>query len=475
MAGSVPPPTGRFDYQATRDGEYWFAVRTLDGNNQLFPAGEIDAAGLKVIVDTTPPRFDLQVRPVAGDRVQLSWNAADANLDVRTLKLEFMQSGGIHWEPVSIQPQAVGQTSWSVPKGGWVAVRGSIADRAGNVKSAENESRLQQPSQPARPARRQLDGPVAIAPGTPMITPGTTRPTISPGNPASSGNPAENSFAAQPTAPAVLPERYAGRTAGIGQPAVPQPTIEPGAPKFGGLVSGSVETRPDILRRPLPANSGAPTITKRTRVVNTRQFHIDYEVEDVGSSGVGSVELYITEDDGNTWYRYGDDPDLTSPFVVEAPQDGIYGFSLRVRSGAGLAADPPQPREKPSIVVVVDQTPPQIRFDGATQGRGADLAKIAIRWNLREEHPSDAPVALSYTTEEGGLWEPITGWIADTGEYVWSVGPNMPPRIYIRVTARDAAGNLSRVESQEPLLVDLSRPSARIVDVEAANNRPIRP
>ena len=49
------PQAGRFDFEAPTPGEYWFAVRTLDAQNQLYPATKVLTAGLKVIVDTTPP------------------------------------------------------------------------------------------------------------------------------------------------------------------------------------------------------------------------------------------------------------------------------------------------------------------------------------------------------------------------------------------------------------------------------------
>jgi hypothetical protein len=59
--------------------------------------------------------------------------------------------------------------------------------------------------------------------------------------------------------------------------------------------------------------------------------------------------------------------------------------------------------------------------------------------------------------------------MSDSGEHVWNAGPNAPTRLYFRVTARDAAGNLNRSQTTEPVIVDLSKPSARIVDVESLN------
>ena len=79
---TVAPATGRFDFVAKGDGEYWFSVRTVDGGGRLFPRGELNRAGLKVIVDATPPRFEVTVRQQKPGRVQLSWRSDDENIDI---------------------------------------------------------------------------------------------------------------------------------------------------------------------------------------------------------------------------------------------------------------------------------------------------------------------------------------------------------------------------------------------------------
>jgi hypothetical protein len=201
--------------------------------------------------------------------------------------------------------------------------------------------------------------------------------------------------------------------------------------------------------------------------VNAEHFQIGYTVDDVGPSGVSSVELYITQDDGQKWYKYGDDPDRVSPFQVKVPTDGIYGFALRVRSGVGLVADPPQPGEKPLVVVVIDKTPPVVNIMPAQQGQGVSLNKILIRWTVDDDYLVDRPIALAYATHLGGPWEPISGWQPNTGSYLWTFGPGVPTKLYLRVTARDLAGNISRAESPRPVVIDLSKPSARIVNVKS--------
>ncbi|OYW19058.1 MAG: hypothetical protein B7Z55_09580 [Planctomycetales bacterium 12-60-4] len=231
------------------------------------------------------------------------------------------------------------------------------------------------------------------------------------------------------------------------------------------------DQRPNIVQDRWPA--ATPTsepstfrLNGRQRIVNTLKFQLGYKVDDVGPSGVGGVDLYITPDNGRQWYRYGEDPDRTSPFEVQVPRDGEYGFTVRVRSGAGLGLEPPTPGESPSIQIVVDQTPPALELLPIRQGQGTDLNQITIQWKITEERPADKPVSIYYAPSPQGPWEPISGWRADTGSYAWSVGLGSPAQFWVRVVARDAAGNVTQAETTQPIVVDLARPTARIVDVE---------
>jgi hypothetical protein len=211
----------------------------------------------------------------------------------------------------------------------------------------------------------------------------------------------------------------------------------------------------------------AQRYTGQVRVVSSRRFHVGYSVEDVGPSGIGAVDLFITQDMGRKWWKYGEDPDRRSPFEVEVPQDGEYGFAIRVRSGVGLANDPPLPGEPPSIIVAVDQTPPTVELLSAQQGKGADSNRIQVRWRVADEHLAAKPVAIYYSPSRNGPWEAIASWTDDQGSFEWTVMPGSPSQFYVRVVARDVAGNTSKADSAQPIMVDLVRPNARIVDVEA--------
>jgi hypothetical protein len=46
----------------------------------------------------------------------------------------------------------------------------------------------------------------------------------------------------------------------------------------------------------------------------------------------------------------------------------------------------------------------------------------------------------------------------------------VPARFHLRIEARDAAGNIRSVETPEPVLVDLARPTVKILDVAPPAN-----
>lgn len=418
---SVAPDAGRFGFEAPADGEYWFSVKTLDGQGGLHPDGEIEP-GLAVIVDSTPPKLELTLIQTAAGRVQLAWNGIDEHLDPTKLRLEFAQPGIDGWQMVGVIPKAADQTEWSVPSGGIVAVRGTIADLAGNVGQHQVQAQIQPGNGPV-PAVPNHREPVA-------------------GN---SANSATTTFAPPPDAGA------------------------------GNLISLRQGQFPSAIQSPAQTLQRAPALPPgfagRIRVVGTRRFQIGYRVQDVGPSGISAVEIYRTTDQGATWQKASEDLDRQSPADIEVPQEGTYGFTLLVKSGVGLAADPPLAGDTPGIVVVVDETAPAIELLPVEQGRGPSSNKLLIQWRTRETFPAEKPVSLYFAAEKLGPWQPIAAGLDDAGGYIWTLPAGMTARFYVRIETRDAAGNVGRAESLDPVLFDPSKPTAKIIDVEIGTPR----
>jgi len=453
---SVAPDAGRFDFQAPQDGEYWFSVRTVDRQERLHPSDPLIEPGLRVVVDTIEPRLTLDLRQVAPGRVQLSWSAVDENLDLTKFRLEFIQPGVPNWQVVSVIPKPADSTEWSVPEGGVVAVRGSIADLAGNVSQAQTQATIAPgPAGSGSRSVPNLREPVAER----DVRQETASTATSVPLPSAAHYPREGdgtaSLAAQmrslPSFPATEGET---------------PIIHP-APPNSSFVS---HRRTDAATPAAPAadstSRSEPERDLRVRHVNSRQFQIGYSIDDAGAAGGMGVVLFITEDDGKTWFRYGEDGDGKSPFEVQVPRAGRYGFTLLVKNAAGLVGTPPQSGERPAIVVVVDETPPQAQLLPLQPGQGAERDKVVIQWAMQDDGAEAGSVALYYAAHRAGPWQLIVQGLPPSGRYAWTPGASVPPQFFVRMEARDAAGNVQLAETSEPFANAATRPTARIEEID---------
>ncbi len=282
-----------------------------------------------VVVDTTPPQIRVELRESSPGRVQLAWAATDSHVDVAQLRLEYIQPGQPDWQTVGVVPRAIGQTEWSVPQAGMVAVRASIGDHAKNTGRAEAQLRVSaapEGTRPSAPASRQ---PVALpslgsAPDlaqSPLGTPPTGLAVPQDGLALPSEGPAireRSPVFAQPVSRATdglqaVEQPAPGLSAVPSLSAVPNlstvPTSDGGTMSLNPAPgSGSVDMSPSIASGATrPAGEGATwgDQSKKSRLINSRRFHLGYSIQDVGPSGIGAVEIYATDTDGQRWFRYG--------------------------------------------------------------------------------------------------------------------------------------------------------------------------
>ncbi|MCR9202600.1 MAG: hypothetical protein NXI04_28495 [Planctomycetaceae bacterium] len=212
------------------------------------------------------------------------------------------------------------------------------------------------------------------------------------------------------------------------------------------------------------ASATSPASASR-QTVSHPVFTIDYQVDDVGPSGVSAVELFVTENNGRTWYRYGNDADLRSPIEVDTRGEGTFGFAVRARNGLGFSQAAPQPGELPGIVVTVDRSAPQVEFS-RPQVVVANGGRIRLAWRVADANPSATPVRLEYSTSESGPWTPVFDWQVDQGGYEMPIQSGMPAVLHFRLLARDVAGNVSASQTNQPVIVDQRRPTARLLRVQ---------
>lgn len=441
------PDRDSFPFRAPSDGEYWFAVRTMDTRGRLFPADEDDVVPrLKVVVDSTPPSLVLALKDRRGSIVRLRYEARDENLDLTKLHLQYQVEGAATWRSVPIKGRvlAANEIGFDAATADLVRIRGSVLDRAGNSAIANLIVKE------GLPSTRDLDD----------DPPGLDEPT--------------EASAPPPITPIVRQANRPGPTPAYPR-ANPAPGPRPGEPP------PLAETDDDLDRDPPSDDFGDAPPPDRTRtalaesqgnvprlLVGSPRFPLKYSVADAGPGGPATVELWMTQDNGRNWAYLGQDPDRASPFQVDLPGDGVYGLRIVARSASGLGDRPPQSGEPPEVMVEVDTTPPFVRMGPAQLMPGNESA-VKITWKAEDPHLGPKPVVISYRPDRpDGIWQQATPPLPNTGQYVWKLPPNLPGKIHLRIDVIDTLDNRGWAETADnaPVVIDRSRPKGKILGLD---------
>lgn len=462
---TVPPEARRFRFLARADGSYWFLVRTKDSKGQVHPQEPLHAE-LYVIVDTANPILWLEAEAGQAGTVRVRWDAQDQHLDPASFRLEYAVAGTTRWQRVAAE-FAAREATFLPGTTGPITVRGTIADLARNVTTKASDVLGLAAAQGLKVSDRGISSDSgrrgAVAEGW--------RAAGETGDGGGAEELAEDAVPLLP--PPGMPERFPDGASPSRGPenqretaASPSP-IEPplGQQAEPSGVSAGEESAPgELLSRPEP------------RMVNTRRFALEYELQSVGPSGVARVELWQTTDGGKTWSLYGLDEDLTSPMVVTVDGEGTYGYMMVVESGAGLRGPQPQPGGLPEMSVKVDLTPPAARLLSVRQqAAGQGSGELVIEWEAADERLAARPVTLLAAETPGGPWSIVRANLENTGRFVWRFDGEPPEEVYIRLEVRDAAGNRRVCDTTEPVKIERVQPKSRIQQVrplEGASRRP---
>ncbi|REK17281.1 MAG: hypothetical protein DWQ37_06665 [Planctomycetota bacterium] len=464
----VKPDKSAFVYRAPHDGEYWYSIRTVDKTGVARPEGPL-VAQLKVTVDTVAPRLDLSVTRGPAGEIVARWQAVDPNLKPDSFKLEYQTTSSGPWERVAVEapPSAMRHSTtgeatwWPSAAEGPILVRAEVLDTGGNPAVSQAVAKPSDATSPVAPSTPQA--PLAASndesgwrPNT-TPDPGTRDTTTWPPDRTSLaplGSPTEQARSSRPPSSATTPH-----------------SAPPGfAPD---------ETTPRTAARPVSQNNrvggrpGSPLdftllpAAVRPRMVNSPNFEVDYEIESVGPSGVGKVELWGTRDGGRTWSDYATDADNRSPMPVQVDGEGIYGFRILVQSGSGYGSRPPAQGDMPDLWIGVDLTKPICRI--TAHEVSPDAAELLIRWEASDDLLNARPVTLLFSSSANGPWTPIASGLENTGSYRWRLDDRVPERILLRLEVRDEAGNVGIDSTENSIALDRYRPKGKIRGVRAIN------
>jgi len=278
------------------------------------------------------------------------------------------------------------------------------------------------------------------------------------GQSSNSNCPCNSPYAAHPVVQEIVPVAVSPTYGQITADTLPIATTEAEATGATMLPQASISLHADSPA--IEASNGIPSV----RLANSRGLVLNFDVKGVGTSGVGNVELWYTRN-GQVWQKYQAGAQTQSPFAIEVPEDGLYGFSAVAVSGVGISKTRPQPGDVPQVWIEVDTTKPDVRILGTQAGVDEEGRTLVVRWSATDKNLGARPITLYYAGQGQSTWTPFATNLPNTGHFTWRLSPGLPPQVLVRVEATDRVGNCGADQTNMPSPIDLARPAAVITGI----------
>lgn len=260
-----------------------------------------------------------------------------------------------------------------------------------------------------------------------------------------------------PAAEVTVPNRIQERSAAVGISYPNQPKLPP--------AKLPTESQAPTTAPSSPATN--PSDSKAVRFsVNTLQFRLRYQIDGLQLDRIAAVSIFGSRDKGQTWELWTEDRDKTSPVEISVPNPGEYAFRVVITSNTGSTSYIPRPGDAPEIEVNVDRDLPSARITAAPYGHGTQPTSLIIQWTCSENDLASSPISLAYSHAISGPWTTITTNAPNTGQFEWSMQPNLPNRVYLQITATDLAGNQGQHILETPIDIGPLLPRGRILGLD---------
>ena len=466
QVAAVKPDQNRFAFQAPNDGTYWLKVACINRQGKQEPENiQAVPPNLKFIIDTMKPVVRTLTARRQGDEITIAWEILEDHFDPQAFQLEYQAKDSLSfWTRIQAAPGLVGQAHFRPPTPGPIVVRlvakdlagnqsFSVAEVAGDIRAVSySPKNAAAPSNAAPPVLPPPAPPPTIA--TPVVN--SVPPPLPTDIVKQPRNPPNHNWTAASEISTGPPEKVVATSR---EPVAPPPPVIPPPVK---------EVVPAAAVRKLPP----------LKYVNRPEVVLEYQLAKVGKSGIGSVDLWWTQNDGQSWELYATDPEAKGSTqngvyqrTVDLPGKGVYGFVLVVKSRAGLGKAPPKAGDVPEIRVEVDTTPPLAELFAPSPDPQHPNA-LVLKWNARDDNLTYNPITLEWAEKREGPWHSIADAIPNDGRYSWQPPDVLPVAVYLRLRVRDLAENESVAVTPEPQLVDLSEPEGRLLNVSVVPRRP---
>ncbi|MDO4549946.1 MAG: hypothetical protein Q4C96_01685 [Planctomycetia bacterium] len=513
------PEKQAFEARVRNDGEYWFLITLVDGRGQETPKTR-EVPTFRIFVNTTGKPLDTSMlqqnaslaETGASRAENRTLQAASGNISSRNLVANSAPSDGRNRHPIQ-------RPSWSPDKNAGPVISGNpptehAAQWNGSPSthgrsfrdsvpfSVSEMNTTHETSEKMLPVYRLVSAePVRQNVAKPSLTETSAHPSSPKGSlsedtsiPAFADLPELSSEKENASATSALPEPELSELSlpeisetlpsEMGSVQTPEDSMtgeanmaellnssqnekKTAASEKSSDVSSSMELfSPDFLASLEGPMNSARSHESHIRYTNNPRVEVEYDVSNVGSSGVGRVELWSTQDGGQSWNFLAEDRDRISPMQVELKAEGNYGLQIVVLNGAGVGTERPSEGTLPQMQITFDRTAPELVMQGVRLL--ADFGELEIRWDAYDLNFGAQCVVLSWSDSLEGKWIPLTPQaLPNESVYTWRIPENLPGKIFVRVDAVDLAGNSTTLVTG-PVITDLSRPSAKIINAKPA-------
>jgi len=446
QVGRATPEQSSFPFNAPGDGKYWFTIQTVDKNGVKSPPDLLAApVGQRIIIDTVRPQVKVKAER-KGDEILVSWEINEDYPNPSTFALEYHladQPSAIWTAVANVVPGATGSATFRPQSNGAISVQLRVKDKAENEGVGVVEVAAAGPALASQPA-------------------GNSQNDVWSGETAHQTLTLPNSRSPEPALPLPLPVATVS--------ALPTPPVA--APP---LQSQPVSAPPPIRSASMKTLRGA---LPAKLLVNKAEAKLDFDVTNLGPSGFGTVDVWMTGDEGTTWTPMKLDtgaiqmPEMRMPgqvrgsVMVHVPDEGrVFGYYLVVKSKADLGKPAPRPGDLPQIRLERDSVAPTAQLN-LPKPDDARRDTLLLTWKAEDKNLTEKPISLEWAPFSEGPWEFIGGpELPNTGRFAWQVPSTVPPRVFLKMTVRDAAGNVSVAQSANSVLVDLNIPEIAAVSL----------
>ena len=450
LESTAMPEQESFTFAAKEDGVYWCKIQTVFTNGQKIPADVTRSPpDQRLFLDGTPPVVRITSAKRAGEEVAVEWLVEEKYPDEAKTVIRYKASDSAEssWVTVPFMPGGRTAVSFKPNTPGPITVEIIARDLVGNTSNARADVGTVDVASgiTAQPPVKPVSNDQIVVPG---MMPGATPPATS-------------------STPVTVPP--------LATPPAAVPTPVQADPVPVAVTSTDVAAN-------VPA----------VKPINLTRFDLSYSLT-AGPAGVNGIDLWVTRDDGKTWRKWSrhDGRDSVIKVILDTrdnPQvEGPYGFRLVPESGSRISDAAPTPGTAPEFRVVVDVSAPQVQvFEPIAHNERPDV--VVLRWKATDSNFGKDPIAIEWAESQAGPWRAVNGGdtlpvvggiaptaprLANTGEYGWRLPSELTaPKVFLKFTAWDLAGNKTEAVTKDPILVDLTRPRASIRGIVGLTSKP---